>query len=302
MFKIHLLSLTLLSTLLLTACSKKSDPAPKDDLIASGIMGGTLVDAKTQSESGTVALLILHQNADGDIRTPICSGTLVAENVVLTAGHCLIATGGFQLKGIFVLFGTEVDTVVKELQASNLANVRRVEDVSLHEGFTISPETKMLSNDLALMLLDSKAPAGFKVTKIATPEIFKALKAGSQLSLTGFGTESYSLDPKTKQPVSSGSGVLRNIDDRAVLKISEDRTKIMLNQTDNKGACHGDSGGPAFITVGGQKYQVGVTSQGYWLEGSDQKTNPLCNQLSIYTYLADRTEWIAKGIQELQPK
>ncbi|MGZ3690228.1 MAG: S1 family peptidase [Pseudobdellovibrio sp.] len=300
------LKFVFLSVLFLMACSKNDTPNPTDKTgqLSADIMGGVDVDAQFQNANGVVGLLLVGQKADGSSSNAICTGSLIASNVVLSAGHCVSSSADFKLQEIFVIFATDIKSVVPEIKSNKLVHVRAADAVIRHEAFGADPNTKMLLNDLSLIRFSGTAPAGFQLAQIAEDTAFSALKVGSALSLSGYGVTSYSLDPTTQNPVATGAGVLRNIDNRKITQITSDRSKILMSQQDNKGACHGDSGGPAFVVdpLSSQRYLVGVTSQGYWLDSQNMVGNPLCNQLNVYTDLENYKDWISQNLQAIQNK
>ena len=79
-----------------------------------------------------------------------------------------------------------------------------------------------------------------------------------------------------------------------MLSLTATGEEITLDQSQGRGACHGDSGGPAYVkdAVSGKNILVGVTSRG---------TNPqgLCDRQAIYTGVMGYAQWIANGVKEL---
>ncbi|MCB0370422.1 MAG: trypsin-like serine protease, partial [Bdellovibrionales bacterium] len=89
-----------------------------------------------------------------------------------------------------------------------------------------------------------------------------------------------------------GAGVLRQV--MTVIANSKfSTTEIQLEQRNGHGACHGDSGGPAFIVANGNYYLWGVTSRGY----RDSEDN--CSQFSIYTNALAYYQWIQTTARSL---
>ena len=86
---------------------------------------------------------------------------------------------------------------------------------------------------------------------------------------------------------SSSYGSL-NKDDVLVAEPIWGSTEVMLDQTGGKGACHGDSGGPAYAMVNGQMQLFGITSRGV-----GDGTGPQCTHFSVYTNASAYASWIA---------
>jgi secreted trypsin-like serine protease len=70
-------------------------------------------------------------------------------------------------------------------------------------------------------------------------------------------------------------------------------TEISFSSTDGSGACHGDSGGPAFATIKGQKVIVGITSRTTDKSGG-------CHKDSVYTNVAAYKTLIDQMAAKLQ--
>lgn len=286
------------------ACQKSQDPmAARGITFAGNIMGGSNLDLKSQSKDGVVGLLLVGADAQGQQTTAICTGSLISQNVVLSAGHCVLSTPDSTLKAIFVVFSTDIKSVIPEITSNKMVHVRAADAIIQHEGFGFDQKTKFVLNDLSLIRFKDAAPVGFQLAHMPDPDQFSNLQVGTKLTLEGYGVVSYNLDPKTQKPVGDGAGTLRQIDDRAIAQVTDDQSKIILNQTDNKGACHGDSGGPAYYVdpLTKQKFLVGVTSQAYRLDQTS-KDNPLCNQLNVYTNLGHYLDWIKTNLAKIESK
>jgi secreted trypsin-like serine protease len=107
---------------------------------------------------------------------------------------------------------------------------------------------------------------------------------GADVELAGYGIT----DGKTR----AGAGTLRKVE----VKVSNahfSATEVLFDQRNQAGACHGDSGGPAFLKVEGVSYLFGVTSRGYQDSQND------CAQYSIYTNILAQSSFIQKASQEL---
>ena len=119
------------------------------------------------------------------------------------------------------------------------------------------------------------------------------MKPGSSVTLAGFGVSDYKKDSQTGKFSGEGSGLLRQIDNIGVISLSASGQEMTFDQSKGSGACHGDSGGPAyFLEQATQKsLLVGVTSRG---------TDPsgLCNGQVIYTSVAGYTSWIDSGLAQ----
>ena len=97
------------STLVLFAgCSQNSESlSPANRALAGNIVGGKATKAKFQKEAGVVALVLIHEGG----KQGICTGTLIAPQLVLTAAHCLV--GPESLKAIVAVFTEDINVEIK---------------------------------------------------------------------------------------------------------------------------------------------------------------------------------------------
>ncbi len=255
----------------------------------SQIINGQLATSNFQQDHGIVQIKIIGQF--GDVAT--CTGSLIDRDIVLTAAHCLADPTTSQ---VVVLFGLTDINLDRSLMIPAVRGV-------IHENFNnqMDPHTEVW-NDIALLKLNSAAPENFKLAQL--PPIVKAsnLQIGSQLTLAGYGITNSVIrkvvkDKRGRQRLvelqGQGAGTLRVIDQINVVAITANESEITLDQTQNKGACHGDSGGPAFIKQNnGALVLVGVTSRGTESLGN-------CNEKSVYTGVAFHLNWIQQNIQKL---
>ncbi len=268
---------------------------------SSNIVGGTLATADYQKQNGIVELSIAMQDATtGQQGVATCTGTLIAKRLVLTAAHCLASPGITNIAAVFV---TDENKALK-------TDVVFAVDGIIHPDFLkgIDPKAPSASatwNDIALVKLEADAPADFKFARLPASATEVNLLAGSKVTLSGYGITNAIVrkvvrgkngTQKIIEVPSTGSGVLRKIDNILVKQMSMDKKEIMLDQSKSIGACHGDSGGPAFVMAkDGTSIQVGVTSRGTEKLGN-------CNENAIYTSVASHLAWIADAGGKLLAK
>ena len=255
-----------LSVALLASCTQNSGSvSPEAEVIAGNIVGGKASTASFQKQNGIVALVIMSEDGEG-----ICTGTLIARQLVLTAAHCLDSSRS-AIKSIAVVFAPDVSNVTQE-------QVRFGVKGSVHKLFLTSAMSGVGSwNDIALLKLDSEAPADFQVARLPAADNLTAPK--TSLTQAGFGRAE-----ALREAATDSSGVLRQVAGIQVLSKSADGNELMLNEA-KKGSCNGDSGGPAFVKErDGKLTLVGTDSRGTRPES--------CIGVGIYTNVASHLDWI----------
>lgn len=201
----------------------------------------------------------------GDIPA-VCSGTLIAPQVVLTAGHCV----GFP-PFIYVgenMNGNPVVTGFTPVQ---------------HPAF--DPDTK--ENDLALLFLDDPV----EDVKPCVLAESRMIDLASEICVVGFGYD----DPMGR----SGLGVKRTAKVPIISKscpepdalrysCNEDLELVAIAPNCNSDTCDGDSGGPAYVQAdaGSEWFLAAVTSRGF-----DHRRNP-CGDGGIYVRVDKYKDWI----------
>lgn len=288
-----------LSTLSLIACGpQKTHTAYQMEALAknSGIIAGSPVSDQETLSKSIVGIFATHQV--GDSGGAICTGSLLPGNIVLTAAHCVD-------NYMVVVFSQDFNSA----QSNQVLQVDKI---------AVSPywETRKNANkdhgDIAILHFKGNVPAGYiPATLVTDPSV---LQNEEPVVLAGYGVNHVAETPidvntypdliksvqtgkvicddptnlkNCAQVDMTGSGLLR----KTSVTIEDNKfaqSEILLNQTKGTGACHGDSGGPAYITVNGQLYLWGVTSRGE----RDPKND--CSQYAVYTSTLFYKDWIAQ--------
>ncbi|KAJ1755695.1 hypothetical protein LPJ58_004096 [Coemansia sp. RSA 1591] len=263
----------------LSASSTKVVPR---DTQEARIIGGTVASS---NEFLSTAYLEMY---DGGNTRNRCTGSLIAPNVVVTAGHCIYKTD-------------YIKYTASQFQVGITHSIPTSSSV-LFEGYSVAkviPHSKFsmldLVDDVALLILEESVPAsGGTPIKIYSG----AYTTDTPIRAAGFGLT----DPLDNTSI---SGQLMAVDlaigSKSVCSSNSDtydsKTQICTDGTAGKDTCQGDSGGPLVTPVdnGSQKTALlGLTSYG---TVSDSNPEGLCavkGSSGYYTNLSAYVDWIAE--------
>lgn len=271
------------------------------DIRGTGIINGISVPESDPLASGIVGVYDMENNA-------ICTGSLIQENIVVTAAHCV---EGIRKNMLRVVFGVDVDSLMATREPDIFREfVRNVEEYIVHENYgKQDPEAEWDMFDIALLKIKGTAPEGFKPVKMLSSKDY--LVEGQSVLLAGYGVnevKTKKIDPKTYpdfedalfygevfcyddnntncvEVKTEGDGELR----KTTAYISKVMfSEVVLNEKEG-GTCFGDSGGPAYILINEEPHLFGITSRG----------SALCDDVGVYTDTLYFQDWIESNILEL---
>lgn len=256
------------------------------------ILGGRPVaDTETDARRwSTVALttdLASPRNPDQgpilDQGHSFCSGTIISDRVIMTAAHCLQKFDDATRQKIpgyifpkeenfLVYFGTQVKKEGKWIRASKV-----IPHPDWEPSETLSPLPSRAPNDIGLVVLSEKIPEGYKAVGIASKDL--SLN-GKKVILAGFGV--------------SGN---RNRNDTGLLRavqVGFQNANASIRRFGVgaffRGACAGDSGGPAYVQEGDKLLLIGATSTGAEIFGQ------CLGIVNNYTDVRHYMDWIDEVI------
>lgn len=215
----------------------------------SKIYGGS---APTAARHDSVVALHDRTSSGSVYTTPFCSGNLIDDDVVLTAGHCVTTgSGGVSSAGSIAVY------VGDDPSVDLSAHVYTVSEVSRHPSYSASS----LTNDIALLRLSSPITEGYApVAALPASLALSSSDVGATINFSGFGyQESGAYGEKLQVDVAlAGLGCAVS----GCPSSGSSTTQYSYSQTGGEGPCSGDSGGPGFIQRSGTWYNAGPTSYG----------------------------------------
>ncbi|WP_444998070.1 trypsin-like serine protease [Aliikangiella sp. IMCC44359] len=176
-----------------------------------------------------------------------CGGTLIADNWILTAAHCVDNAS------------TSTLTVRLNSHTVNSGTTHSVSKIVLH------PQT---SNDIALLKLTNPAASSLTRALLPTPELENTIAGpGTNVTVSGWGNTSNG-GPSSNVLLEVDLPVLTTEQCRQELGSSIDERTVCGGGPDGKSACNGDSGGPYAIRHNGNVYSIGTVSWGRACKGA----------------------------------
>ena len=237
-----------------------------------------IINGTPDDSAQHMAIVMLYNRGNGSM----CSGTLIAPRVVLTAGHCVYGTNP---RSIEVCFGTSADYD---------CDWHAVSEGAVHPAYDPGNGTNPPRNDIALLRLSGPAPSGVQPIPVLPPNLGLTQADVSpnpiQVTFVGFGMDEHG-NTGTKLTITLPLAQVCTGPDICFLEagnvggIAAPMTLGFLIQ--NGGPCSGDSGGPALVQRGGSTYVAGINSYG------DQN----CQAVNFGTYATAHWNFIQNFIQ-----
>lgn len=194
---------------------------------------------------------------------PICSGTMITDNVFLTASHCTIFYTQDLAPAGFVAYVSLDQSIPFGALTSNKTDLLAVAHVVTNPNFNQSQSD---SGDIGALVLE-RAVHGVTPAVLPSCGLLDQLAAQNGLKSALFTNAGYGLQNRVV-----GGGVPFFQDINPIPRMFSFSSFNSLNggylrlsqnaSTGNGGTCFGDSGGPNFMSLNGQQLIVSITITG----------------------------------------
>lgn len=223
------------------------------------IIGGEDV---TDTEPFASTIVSLVDTSQGSI----CTASILSSSILLTAAHCVDGDPS----NLVVVFNRSIEDAK--------LTTRQVTDYKTSPVWGARQNEPLNNGDIAVVRFEGGLPAGFKAAKLLSNSA--NLKDGQAVTLAGYGT--------SDGIAQTGAGKLRFVE-TTLKNATYTKSEILMEQSKGKGACHGDSGGPAYVkSTNGEYVVIGVTSRGV----DDPKNT--CGVSAAYTSTSYYSAWIVR--------
>ncbi|CAH1652840.1 Trypsin-like serine protease [Hyphomicrobiales bacterium] len=235
---------------------------------ARAVVGGT----DSRDAHGARAWTVRVETSRGEL----CSGAVIAPEIVLTAAHCLMGGGSISVVSLDTRFRARRQLVVAVLP---------------HPSFVpgTTPRTQP-GTDLALLRLAQPLPGDIELLTLGG-----GLWQGETVTMAGFGLSAENNKSTARRLRETPLLNAGNYTTQNTVKVAVDIAA--RGEAPGAGACRGDSGGPVLRGSPRSRDLVGIVS---WSSGPlNTRARRICGGFTAITPVSEHRSWISEGSTRL---
>lgn len=275
-FKFIRMVLTILVLMFSVACARKTQVQGTDILVKAPV--DKIVGGQELQSSRLVNHRFVMIVSDNQGTPQICTGTVISQHHILTAAHCVNNS----------IDDLSLVTGVKPL-GNEQALVLTPVAVYRHEKY--NEASVMDRNDVAIIkIAETIKLKNSEMPKLPDGDVIRLLEKSdrTQFLAVGYGmTGSVGNEDRTE-------GVLRSV--YLEIKSKSEKT-LLVDQTQGRGVCYGDSGGPALKKYQQKIYIIGIASGIYSTDASSLNEDE-CQAGALYMNIIPYIPWIRSVMNE----
>jgi len=201
-----------------------------------------------------------------------CGGSILADNYVITAAHCVEGE-----------YASEIKVVAATINLDNPESEHDVAKIIVHKEYRSS---NSWINDIALLKVKTPFKKSVNVDHVPLPPKDQVVNAKDIAVVSGWGRlwQGGPTIPKLQRVniIIADQGYCKNVYNKMGYNVHPTQV-CAYDPSVEKGSCHGDSGGP--LTVNGKL--TGLVS---WANGCASTSYP-----TVYTRVASYLDWIKQN-------